>query len=476
MAELCDPATQDACNTKSEYFRSYGGIDVHTLMLKDKPRTLAYKKFIEENSDEFKDKVVLDVGAGTGILSLFAARAGAKRVFAVEASEMAKTCQEIVKINKLDNTIVVINELVEKVDLPVSKVDVIVSEWMGFYLLHESMLDSVLFARNKWLSEDGLMVPSHAAIYTAPVNMSDYCLEHFEYWNDVYGFDLSPLANLSVQSTLQQPVVRCINPNQVLAEPKVLIKYNLKDVELTDVQELEEKFSFDILSQSVLHGFAFWFDVKFCRQHALPTQISQSLEKSSAALKSPTDNLSNDLETSTAIKTDTNLTLSTSPNAEPTHWKQTTCFLPVTVSVDKGETIYSKITLSQDGENKRFYNITLELLENLESSSEEDSDSDEELEEDVSNHPIPCDCKSGRCKIIRAIMEKYDAEQTELEMEAEFVDVIAEVQAAQTLDKEDFGNDSSFLDANDSEGAVSEEHLMESTRSDEKLPPGNTDT
>ena len=55
-------------------------ISVHELMLKDKPRTEAYKKFIEQNVELIKDKVVVDVGAGTGILSLFCAKAGAKQV------------------------------------------------------------------------------------------------------------------------------------------------------------------------------------------------------------------------------------------------------------------------------------------------------------------------------------------------------------------------------------------------------------
>ena len=63
-----------------EYFTSYADLGVHELMLKDKARTLAYKSFIEGNPDLFRNKIVLDVGAGTGILSLFAARAGAKQV------------------------------------------------------------------------------------------------------------------------------------------------------------------------------------------------------------------------------------------------------------------------------------------------------------------------------------------------------------------------------------------------------------
>lgn len=62
------------------YFKSYGDILVHELMLKDEPRVTAYKGFIEENSEIFRDKVVVDVGAGTGILSLLVAKAGAKQV------------------------------------------------------------------------------------------------------------------------------------------------------------------------------------------------------------------------------------------------------------------------------------------------------------------------------------------------------------------------------------------------------------
>lgn len=45
---------------------------------------------------------------------------------------------------------------IEEVKLPVDHVDIIISEWMGYFLLFESMLDSVIFARNKWLSVDGL--------------------------------------------------------------------------------------------------------------------------------------------------------------------------------------------------------------------------------------------------------------------------------------------------------------------------------
>lgn len=74
-------------------------------MIQDKVRTATYASFILSNPELFKDAVVLDVGCGTGILSLFAARAGAKRVFAVDASDIAEKAEQIIKANGFENTI-----------------------------------------------------------------------------------------------------------------------------------------------------------------------------------------------------------------------------------------------------------------------------------------------------------------------------------------------------------------------------------
>ena len=78
-------ATYDGSGPSNDvYFSSYEDLSVHELMIKDKPRTLAYKNYIEKNAALFKDKIVIDVGAGSGILSLFAAKAGAKKVSALK--------------------------------------------------------------------------------------------------------------------------------------------------------------------------------------------------------------------------------------------------------------------------------------------------------------------------------------------------------------------------------------------------------
>ncbi|MGH0137000.1 UNVERIFIED_CONTAM: hypothetical protein FKN15_043141 [Acipenser sinensis] len=134
------------------YFSSYGHYGIHEEMLKDKVRTESYRDFMYLNPDVFKDKdkvrtesyrdfmylnpdvfkdkIVLDVGCGTGILSMFAAKAGAKKVIGVDQSEIIYQAMDIVRSNNLDGAITLIKGRIEEVDLPVEKVDIIISEWM----------------------------------------------------------------------------------------------------------------------------------------------------------------------------------------------------------------------------------------------------------------------------------------------------------------------------------------------------------
>ena len=114
-------------------------------MIQDSVRTSAYRNAI--SPELFKDKIVLDVGCGSGILSLFCAQAGAKIVYAVEMSDIAEKAVKIIEKNNFSHVINVIKGKMEDVELPVEEVDIIVSEWMGYCLIYESMLESVLFAR-----------------------------------------------------------------------------------------------------------------------------------------------------------------------------------------------------------------------------------------------------------------------------------------------------------------------------------------
>ena len=79
--------------------------EIHETMLKDTVRTDAYRDFIYEHKELFKGKVILDVGCGTGILSMFCARAGAKKVFAVDNSNIIDKAREIIFDNELDEIV-----------------------------------------------------------------------------------------------------------------------------------------------------------------------------------------------------------------------------------------------------------------------------------------------------------------------------------------------------------------------------------
>lgn len=112
--------TADLGNHKHDYyFGSYSNFYIHEEMLKDTVRTLAYQSAIDGNSNEFKGKIVMDIGAGTGILSIFAARAGAKHVHSIEFAEIIHFARMIIKQNKLDKKITCHKGKMEEVKLPV---------------------------------------------------------------------------------------------------------------------------------------------------------------------------------------------------------------------------------------------------------------------------------------------------------------------------------------------------------------------
>lgn len=141
------------------YFDSYSHFNIHEDMLKDVVRTKTYMNSMIKNKHLFEGKIVLDIGCGTGILSIFAARAGAKHVYAVDNANIIHHAKHIVKKNGLADKITLIQGRMEDITLPVDFVDIIISEWMGYFLLYESMLDCVLDARDKYLAQGGFLFP-----------------------------------------------------------------------------------------------------------------------------------------------------------------------------------------------------------------------------------------------------------------------------------------------------------------------------
>lgn len=198
------------------YFDSYDRISVHEMMLRDKSRTLSYKDFIMGNSDFFKDKIVMDIGCGTGVLSIFAAKSGAKHVIAIDMSNIAKKAKLIIKNNGLQDKITVIQNKLEDIkNLPngIKKVDIIISEWMGYFLLYESMLSSVLFARDKWLNRNSSInqiFPNTSSLIMAGF---DYDAMELEFWKSCYDIDMSVMYQRP--KPISEPLIIDIDPKYI---------------------------------------------------------------------------------------------------------------------------------------------------------------------------------------------------------------------------------------------------------------------
>merc|ERR1719370_897189 len=105
--------TGEEMTSKDYYFDSYAHFGIHEEMLKDEVRTLTYRNSIWHNKHLFKGKIVLDVGCGTGILSMFAAKAGAAKVIGVDMSGIVESARKIVEANGLADKIEIFRGKVE---------------------------------------------------------------------------------------------------------------------------------------------------------------------------------------------------------------------------------------------------------------------------------------------------------------------------------------------------------------------------
>lgn len=312
------------------YSKSYDDLLVHQLMLQDVERVEAYKRSFEENKELFKGKIVLDVGCGTGILSMFAAKCGAKLVFAVDGSNISLLAKKIVEDNDLSKVVQIIHGRVEEVELPVSQVDIIISEWMGFYLLHEGMLDSVIFARDKWLNpKTGLIFPKKASLYVSLVEIEDFWDRNIEGINNIQGFDYTSMGKIIRSSYMKSPLILGVESKNVenFSYERIFDVDLLKIKTIRELDNIESHFSLQVKKDTeFVHGFIVWFDVEFPACH------------------------------SDAI------VLSTSPYNKPTHWKQTIILFQDCMEAKSGLNIKCFARLERSvNENSRCYTISIEV-------------------------------------------------------------------------------------------------------------------
>jgi protein arginine N-methyltransferase 1 len=264
--------------------RVFYRLRTHLEMLNDRKRCLAYQKAVES---VVREKIVLDVGCGTGILSFFAARAGARLVLAVDM-DVPPGAEVVANTNGLVDRVQFFRGKLQDIELPVDSVDVIVSEWMGGVLLMEDMLPVVLYARDRWLKPGGILLPDRARLFLAPLD-------------DVAGISSKHFSTLR-DTISSQMWVSVIDPTRFLAEPSCILELDLNNVQELDVKSYETGFCFNLNETGTLNGFGLWFDVLFNQT------------------KPP-------------------VTLSTAPWLPPTHWAQALWILPTDIDVCQGDEV-----------------------------------------------------------------------------------------------------------------------------------------
>ncbi|KAJ8483569.1 hypothetical protein OPV22_016054 [Ensete ventricosum] len=317
-SNLEDPPLIGSDKTSADYyFDSYSHFGIHEEMLKDVVRTKTYQNVIYQNSFLFKNKVVLDVGAGTGILSLFCAKAGAKHVYAVECSLMADMAKEIVQTNGYSNVITVLKGKVEEIELPVAHVDVIISEWMGYFLLFENMLNTVLYARDKWLINNGIVLPDKASLYLTAIEDAEYKEDKIEFWNNVYGFDMSCIK----KQAMIEPLVDTVDQNQIVTNCQLLKTMDISKMAPGDVS-FTVPFKLVAERNDYIHALVAYFDVSFTKCHKL-------------------------------------MGFSTGPRSKATHWKQTVLYLEDVLTICEGEAVVGSLTVEPNEKNPRDVDIML---------------------------------------------------------------------------------------------------------------------
>lgn len=300
------------------YFERYGDLELQRRMVSDRWRTDAFAAAIKEAVKP--GDVVLDVGTGTGVLAMLAAKAGARQVYAIDQAEIAQTAVNLVKANGLTDKVKVMRGPAAELELP-EKVDLVVSEWLGHMAFVENMLDDVIKARDRNMKPGGRMLPASVKVQLAPVG--DPVLYHHDgpgYWRrPVHGLDFSSLEELELE---QGRVLQTrVEPASLLGPAATLKDLDLATAGIDDPYgegEVEMKIERD----GVLSGFSGWFD----------SQLSKSVK------------------------------LDTGPGEPETHWSQSSFTCPPRI-VKEGDILTVRWSMARDAEEPRYMQVVLELDE-----------------------------------------------------------------------------------------------------------------
>jgi SAM-dependent methyltransferase len=234
---------------------SYASVSGHRSMALDATRNRLYREALQQVVRP--DSVVLDLGAGTGIHGLIAARLGAKRVYLVEPEDILAVAEEIVAANGLQEKVRCLRGRLEDIQLP-EPVDIIVSAVTGNFLLTEDLLPTLFHARGTALKPGGLLIPGAATMAATPVSAATIHAKEIAAWSaPAEGIDLSAARGYAANSVFYR--LEDLGDVQYLAEPQVLQTF---DFSRDNDASVHSNTAYEITESAVCHGWVGWFSMK----------------------------------------------------------------------------------------------------------------------------------------------------------------------------------------------------------------------
>lgn len=289
-----------------------------SFSFQDTVRTKSYEEAILGNSSFFAGKTVLDLGCGSAILSMFCSEAGAAQVISIDQSEIIYKAMEILRLNNITNVRAIKGRL-EDTEIGVEKVDVIVSEWMGYFLLFEGMMDSLIYARDRHLAEGGKLLPNRCNMSLVAFGDEKRHKELIGFWDEVYGFIMSCMK----EEVLKDAVIEICNPEFILSEPNIITDIDLMTATI-DSCNFSYDFKLKVTKSGNVTSFVGYFDTFF----ELPNPVS----------------------------------FSTGPQVTPTHWKQAVFYLKDPVAVTAGEVIEGTLKCRRHAKEVRSLSVTITVF------------------------------------------------------------------------------------------------------------------